>query len=138
MLKKTIKYTNYDGVEKEKDYFFNLKKSELVDLQFKTSKGFIAYIEEVTKSEDPSALWKAFRDIVLLSYGEKSSDGERFMKSEEISKAFEETEAFSVLVMELIENDGAAADFINGIMPNDLAGEVNNNVNSEYSGNGTV
>lgn len=138
MLKKTIKYTNYDGITKEKDYFFNLKKSELVDLQFKTSKGFIAYIEEVTKSEDVSALWKAFRDIVLLSYGEKSSDGERFMKSEEISKAFEETEAFSVLIMELIENDGAAADFINGIMPDDLAEEVNNNVNSGYSGNGIV
>lgn len=138
MLKKTIKYTNYDGVEKEKDYFFNLKKSELVDLQFKTPKGFIAYIDEVTKSEDPSALWKAFRDIVLLAYGEKSEDGERFMKSEEISKAFEETEAFSVLVMELIEKDGAAADFINGIMPNDLTEEVKNNADTGNSGNGTV
>ena len=120
MLKKTIKYTNYDGVEKEKDFFFNLKKSELVDLQYKTSKGFIAYIEEVTSAGDPSALWKAFRDIVLLAYGEKSADGERFMKSEEISKAFEETEAFSVLIMELIEKDGAASDFINNIMPADL------------------
>lgn len=120
MLKKTIKYTNYDGVEKEKDFFFNLKKSELVDLQYKTSKGFIAYIEEVTSAGDPSELWKAFRDIVLLAYGEKSADGERFMKSEEISKAFEETEAFSVLIMELIEKEGAASDFINKIMPNDL------------------
>lgn len=121
MLKKTIKYTNYDGVEREKDYFFNLKKSELVDLQYKTSKGFIAYIEEITKAGDSSELWKAFRDIVLMAYGEKSDDGERFMKSAEISKAFEETEAFSVLVMELIEKDGAASDFINGIMPKDLA-----------------
>ena len=121
MLKKTIKYTNYDGVEKEKDFFFNLKKSELVDLQYKTSKGFIAYIEEITKAGDTSELWKAFRDIVLLAYGEKSDDGERFMKSEEISKAFEETEAFSVLIMELIEKDGAASDFVNGIMPSDIA-----------------
>ena len=120
MLKKTIKYTNYDGIEREKDYFFNLKKSELVDLQYKTSKGFIAYIEEITKAGDSSELWKAFRDIVLMAYGEKSDDGERFMKSPEISKAFEETEAFSVLVMELIEKDGAASDFINGIMPKDL------------------
>lgn len=125
MLKKTIKYINYDGVEKEKDFFFNLKKSELVDLQYKTSKGFIAYIEEITKAEDPSALWKAFRDIVLLAYGEKSADGERFMKSEEISKAFEETEAFSVLIMELIEEDNAASDFINGIMPADISTQNN-------------
>lgn len=120
MLKKTIKYTNYDGVEREKDFFFNLKKSELVDLQYKTSKGFIAYIEEITKAGDTSELWKAFRDIVLMAYGEKSDDGERFMKSPEISKAFEETEAFSVLIMELIEKEGAASDFINGIMPKDL------------------
>lgn len=120
MLKKTIKYTNYDGVEREKDFFFNLKKSELVDLQYKTSKGFIAYIEEITKAGDNPALWKAFRDIVVMAYGEKSDDGERFMKSPEISRAFEETEAFSVLIMELIEKDGAASDFINGIMPADL------------------
>ena len=124
MLKKTIKYTNYDGVEKEKDFFFNLKKSELVDLQYKTSKGFIAYIDEITKAGDNSELWKAFRDIVLLAYGEKSDDGERFMKSPEISKAFEETEAFSVLIMELIEKDNAASDFINGIMPSDINTDV--------------
>ena len=120
MLKKTIQYTNYNGVEKEKDFFFNLKKSELVDLQYKTPKGFLAYIDEVVKSEDTSAIWKAFRDIIILAYGEKSEDGERFIKSPEISKSFEETEAFSVLVMELIENENAAADFINGIMPADL------------------
>lgn len=125
MLKKTIKYTNYDGVEKEKDFYFNLKKSELVDLQYKTEKGFIDYIEQITSSGDSSKLWKAFRDIVMLSYGKKSDDGERFMKSEEISKEFEETEAFSVLIMELIEKEGAAADFINGIMPSDLK-EANN------------
>ena len=131
MLKKTIKYTNYDGVEREKDYFFNLKKSELIDLQYKTPKGFISYIEEITKSGDNSELWKAFRDIVLLAYGEKSDDGERFMKSPEISKAFEETEAFSVLIMELIEEDNAASDFINGIMPDDLGkSAVNNDVAS--------
>lgn len=121
MLKKTIKYTNYDGVEKEKDFFFNLKKSELVDLQYKTSKGFISYIEEITQAGDNSELWKTFRDIVLMAYGEKSDDGERFMKSQEISRAFEETEAFSVLIMELIEKDGSASDFINGIMPDDLS-----------------
>lgn len=125
MLKKTIKYTNYDGIEKEKDFFFNLKKSELVDLQYKTSKGFISYIEEITKAGDNSELWKAFRDIVPLAYGEKSDDGERFMKSEEISKAFEETEAFSVLIMELIEEDNAASDFINGIMPADINTQTN-------------
>lgn len=124
MLKKTIKYTNYNGEEKEKDFFFNLKKSELVDLNFSTPKGFIDYINEITEANDSVKLWKAFRDIVVMAYGEKSEDGERFIKSEEISRKFEETEAFSELIMELINGENAASSFINGIMPKDLAEEV--------------
>lgn len=120
MLKKTIKYTNYNGEEKERDFFFNLKKSELVDLNFSTPKGFIDYINEITEANDAVKLWKAFRDIVVMAYGEKSPDGERFIKSEELAKAFEETEAFSELIVELINSEDAAANFINGIMPKDL------------------
>lgn len=126
MLKKTIKYTNYNGEEKQKDFFFNLKKSELVDLQYSSPKGFIDYITKITKSEDSQALWKAFRDIVLLAYGEKSEDGERFVKSKEISEAFEQTEAFSELIMELMGETDAAATFINSIMPKDLVDAAKN------------
>ena len=120
MLKKTIEYTNYNDEKKSKDYFFNLKKSELADLQYKTPKGFIHYIETITEAQDTVALWNAFREIVLLSYGVKSDDGERFMKSDQLRKEFEETEAFSELIVELITVDGAAADFINQVMPQDL------------------
>ena len=120
MLKKTIKYTNYNDETKEKDFLFNLKKSELADLQYRTPKGFIAYIESITEAQDSVALWEAFREIVLLSYGKKSDDGERFIKSDELRKEFEETEAFSELIMELITVDGAAANFINAVMPKDL------------------
>lgn len=121
MLKKTITYTNYNDEQKTRDYYFNLKKSELIDLQFSTAKGFMDYIEEITKSQDNVRIWKAFRDIVLLAYGEKSEDGERFVKSDELRKSFEETEAFSELIYELMSNETAAANFINGIMPADLA-----------------
>lgn len=121
MLKKTITYTNYNDEQKTRDYYFNLKKSELIDLQFSTAKGFMNYIEEITKSQDNVRIWKAFRDIVLLAYGEKSEDGERFVKSDELRKSFEETEAFSELIYELMSNETAAANFINGIMPADLA-----------------
>lgn len=121
MLKKTITYTNYNDEKKTKDYYFNLKKSELIDLQFSTAKGFLGYIEEITKTQDNVKIWKAFRDIILLAYGEKSNDGERFVKSDELRKSFEETEAFSELIYELMSNETAAANFINGIMPADLA-----------------
>lgn len=124
MLKKTITYTNYNDEQKTKDYYFNLKKSELIDLQFSTAKGFMDYIEEITKIQDNVKIWKAFRDIVLLAYGEKSDDGERFVKSDELRKSFEETEAFSELIYELMSNETAAANFINGIMPADLTAQA--------------
>ena len=125
MLKKTIKYTNYNDEKKSNDYYFHLKKSELIDLQFSTAEGFITYIEEITKTNDQTKIWKAFRDIVLLAYGKKSEDGERFIKSDEIRREFEETEAFSELIYELMTNETAAADFINAIMPADLVAEAN-------------
>lgn len=126
MLKKRIKYTDYNGVEKEKDFFFNLKKSELVDLAYKTPGGFINYINKITEANDESALWKAFRDVVVMSYGEKSDDGERFIKTPELAAAFEQTEAFSELIMELIEQDGAAESFINSVMPKDISEQAKN------------
>lgn len=125
MLKKTIKYTNYNDEKKSNDYYFHLKKSELIDLQFSTAEGFITYIEEITKTNDQTKIWKAFRDIVLLAYGKKSEDGERFIKSDEIRREFEETEAFSELIYELMTSETAAADFINAIMPADLVAEAN-------------
>ena len=120
MLKKSITYTNYNGDTKTREFFFNLKKSELVDLQYSTPKGFVDYITKITESNDNQALWKAFRDIVLLAYGEKSDDGERFIKSKEISEAFSQTEAFSELIVELMSSSDAAANFVNAVMPKDL------------------
>lgn len=130
MLKKTIEYTNYNDVKKTKDYYFNLKKSELIDLQFSTAKGFIEYINKISEANDQVAIYKAFRDIILLSYGEKSEDGERFIKSPEISKAFEETEAFSELIYDLMSNESAAAAFVNGIMPKELTDRLEKEENN--------
>lgn len=120
MLKKTITYTNYNDEQKTGDFYFNLKKSELIDMQYSTPKGFMEYLDRITKTEDQVEIWRTFRDIVLKAYGEKSDDGERFIKTPDRAKAFEETEAFSELIYELMSSSTAAADFINGIMPKDL------------------
>lgn len=120
MLKKTITYTNYNDEKKTADFYFNLKKSELIDMQYSTPQGFIDYLDKITKTENQVEIWRTFRDIILKAYGEKSEDGERFIKTPEGSKAFEETEAFSELIYELMTSSSAAADFINGIMPRDL------------------
>ena len=82
--------------------------------------GFTDYIQRIVKAKDAPSLIKNFKEIVLKAYGEKSQDGRRFVKSPEISEAFSQTEAFNKLFMELVMDDGAAADFINGIIPDSL------------------
>ena len=124
MLKKTIKYTDYNGVERTEDFWFNLSKAEIMEMELSTTGGLAELIQKIVKEQDAPAIIKIFKDLVLKSYGEKSPDGKRFIKSEEISLAFSQTEAYSNLFMELATNAEEAAKFINGIVPADLAKEA--------------
>lgn len=117
MLKQTIKYTDYNGAEREEDFYFNLSRAELIDLEYKTPGGLKELLERIIKEKDTVKIYQMFRNIVELSYGEKSDDGKHFVKSPEISKAFTETEAFSELMMKFIKDADFAAKFVNGIVP---------------------
>lgn len=117
MLKKTITYTDYNGVERTEDFYFNLNKAEILEMELSTEGGLQQTIEKIIAAQDMPALSKYFKDIILMSYGEKSPDGKRFIKNQEIRDAFAQTEAFSELYVELATDDVAAADFINGVIP---------------------
>lgn len=119
MLKKTITYTDYNGVERTEDFYFNLTKAELMEMEMGTSGGFAEMIQRVIAAKDAPTIIAVFKDIILKSYGQKSPDGRRFIKSEQLREEFSQTEAYSILYMELATNDEAAANFVNGIMPND-------------------
>lgn len=121
MLKKTITYTDYNGVERTEDFYFNLSKAEIMEMELGVSGGFAEMLRNIVKSNDTPTLIKIFKDLVLKAYGEKSSDGKRFIKSEEISTAFSQTEAYSILFMELATNAEEASKFVNGIVPADLS-----------------
>lgn len=118
MLKKTIKYPGYDGQEYEEDFYFNLKESEILEMELGASGGLSTYVTRIVAAKDTPEIMKVFKELILKSYGIKSPDGKRFMKSEEISKSFEETEAYSQLFLELSSDDIKGAEFINGITPN--------------------
>lgn len=120
MLKKTITYTDYNGVERTEDFYFNLSKAELMEMELSTEGGMEAYINKISSTQDKPTLIKLFKEIILKAYGEKSLDGKHFNKSEELSKAFSCTEAYSILFMELATSDEAAALFINGVIPQDV------------------
>jgi len=121
MLKKLIKYVDYDGKERSENFYFNLTKAELLDMELGTVGGMQQLIQLIIDKQDIPEIIKAFKKIIMLSYGEKSPDGRRFIKSQELSDAFAQTEAYSNLYMELISDAKAAAAFINGIVPADVA-----------------
>lgn len=117
MLKKTITYTDYDGNERTEDLYFNLSKAELMELEMSIDGGWAERMQKIVDSKDLPTLSRIFKDIILKSYGEKSADGRRFIKSERLSEAFAQTEAYSELFMELISKEGAAAEFMSKVIP---------------------
>lgn len=120
MLKKTIKYVDYNDVEREEDFYFNFSKAELIRMQNTTEGGLKEKLEKIIKEKNVVEIYREFEKIIFDSYGKRSEDGRRFIKSEEISNEFKQTEAYSVLLMEMIENPGYAAEFINSLLPADL------------------
>ena len=124
MLKKTIKYTDYNGVERTEDFHFNLSKAEIMEMQLTTVGGLDAYLKKIISAQDMPTLMRIFKDLVLKSYGVKSDDGRRFIKNDQLREEFEQTEAYSILYMELSTDADAAAAFVNGIIPADVAKQL--------------
>lgn len=120
MLKKTITYTDYNGVEKKEDFYFNLTKAEVVEMELTTTGGLAETITKIVDAKDVPAIVKIFKELILKAYGEKSPDGKRFIKSKELADSFAQTEAYSELFMELATDADAAAKFVNGITPVDI------------------
>ncbi len=123
MLKETIKYTDYNGVERTEDFWFNLSKAELMEMEMSERGGFAEKIERVVAAQDAPTIIKIFKDLILKAYGQKSPDG-RFIKNDTLSKEFSETEAYSELFMKLATDADAAAKFVNGIIPADAAKQL--------------
>ena len=121
MLKKTISYTDYDGNPRTEDFYFNLSKAELTEMEMSFNGGLVKIIEKIIAAQDSERLIKIFKDLILKAYGEKSNDGRRFIKNQEVRDNFAQTEAYSILFMELATNDVAAAAFVNGIAPQEPA-----------------
>jgi len=117
MIKKTITYTDYNGAQRTEDFYFNLSKAEVAEMELSTAGGLAEQINRVVAAQDAPSIIKIFKELILKAYGEKSPDGKRFIKSKEISDAFAQTEAYSELFMELATDADAAAKFVNGIVP---------------------
>lgn len=117
MLKKTIKYVDYDGNEREEDFYFNLTQSEISVIELSIDGGMVKKINKISAEKNGAEIIKTFEEIIFKAYGEKSPDGKRFVKSHELSVAFSQTEAYNQLFMSLITNPEEAAKFFEAIIP---------------------
>ena len=126
MIKKTITYTDYNNVERTESFYFNLSKAEIMEMEMGTDGGMAETLKKIVDAKDTPAIIRVFKDLVLKAYGVKSDDGRRFIKSKELSDSFAQTEAYSQIFIELATDADAAAKFVNGIVPSDLAQQVAN------------
>lgn len=118
MWKETITYTDYFGEERTEDFRFNLSRAECAERQMKyAGGGYAEFLRKIVDAKDSEKIVEYFKQFLLDSYGEISPDGRRFIKSPELSKAFSETEAYSILYMKLATDDEFAANFVNGVIP---------------------
>ena len=121
MLTKTIKYKDFNGQEKVKNFYFNLSKSELAEMDLVEKAGIEQTIKKMINEDDRENIVKLFKKLVLRAYGVKSADGERFEKSDELRAAFEQHPAYDVLFMELISSEKAMSDLINAVVPSEVS-----------------
>lgn len=121
MLKKTIKYVDFNDVERTEEHYFNLTKAELAEMELSVDGGFAEMAQRIANIQDGPSLIKVFKDLILKSYGEKSADGRKFLKLDEkgnpLSIGFSQTAAYSALFMELANDVTAASEFFTGVIP---------------------
>lgn len=124
MIKKTMTYTDFNGVERTEDLYFNLTKAEVMEMEMSIKGGLAEMIQRIIAAQDQPAIIKIFKDLIIRAYGVKSPDGKRFIKNQEVIDEFVQTQAFSDLFMELATDADKAAEFINGVVPADMAKQI--------------
>ena len=126
MLTKAITYTDFNGEKKTKNFYFHLSEFELTKMQYQQDGGIKNYLKKIIESEDNKEIFRFFEEFVLACYGEKSADGEEFLKSDEIRNRFQCHPAYDVLMLQIIEGgDKAMADFINAVVPSKISEALN-------------
>ena len=123
MIKREIAYTDYNNVERKESFYFNLSEAELMEMEFGTSGGFTEMLKKLVETQDQPTIMKVLKDFILKSYGVKSPDGREFIKSDELSRSFYQTKAYSVLLLDLLKDTNEATKFFNGIVPESLSKE---------------
>lgn len=117
MIKWPITYTDYNGETITEDFYFNLNKAELMEMNLAANGAYSEYLQRIIDQRDGAKIAETFRMLILKAYGEKSPDGRRFIKNQELIDSFVQTEAYSELYVTLATDAAAAEKFISGVLP---------------------
>lgn len=120
MIMQTITYTDYNGNERKENFFFNLSKAELMEMEASKKGGLSTYIQSIIEAQDVTQLMGLFKELIIKSYGVKSPDGKRFIKNQEVVDEFIQSEAYSELYVMLATDEQKATAFVNGIIPQSI------------------
>lgn len=126
MLKKTITYENYDGEKCTEDFYFNLNRSELIELDAELDGGVVGVLKRVINNKDTKELISFLKVLILRSYGEKTLNGKRFVKTPEMTEAFHQSPAYDELFMNILSDTDSQTTFINGILPQSIVRDAEN------------
>ena len=129
MIKKTIKYEDYNGNEHEEDFYFSLTKLEVMEMELEHEGGLSAYIEQLTETTAGREAYDLFKSIILRSYGKKSPDGRFFHKIDpekgyRYADEFVASPAMAELIFGFLQKSEDAALFVRGLLPEKLVAEV--------------
>lgn len=117
MFAKEIAYTDFDGEKRTEKFYFNLTQAECIELEALGKGGLEGYIRRIISSDDQVEILNIIKKVILLAYGEKTADGKRFYKNQQMKDAFAASEAYSALFMELLSDADKASEFMREIAP---------------------
>lgn len=124
MIKKTVTYEDLNGVSRTESFYFHYYESEILEMELSVDGGFAERIQRIIDAKDQTTLIRVIKKFVLDAYGVKSDDGRQFIKNDEVRARFEQCPAYSKIFMELVLDDKVAADFVNGVVPPEMAERV--------------
>lgn len=125
MYKKTITYTDFLGTQRTEDFYFHLRESDIVDwLTMEGDYTLDAVLKRLVEKRNGKEIMKTIEDLISRSYGEISTDGRQFIRTQEVKDAFFNTEAYSKFFTELVTDADEAVRFVKGIIPKEMADKI--------------
>jgi hypothetical protein len=124
MLKKTVTFEDLDGNEVTEDFYFHLSKADIIEMEASEQGGMAQHLAAMIATNDNGQILSAVKLILERTVGRRSEDGRRFERSKEITEAFMQSDAYSVVFMDLVTDAAKAAEFFKGVIPAQAAAKL--------------